>query len=30
MAESGGNNWGRWGPEDQLGALNLLTSGKDA
>ena len=26
MAESGGNSWGRWGPEDQLGALNLLTS----
>ena len=19
------NSWGRWGPEDQLGALNLLT-----
>ena len=25
MAESGANSWGRWGLEDQLGALNLLT-----
>ncbi len=22
------NNWGRWGPEDQLGALNLITPEK--
>ncbi len=25
MADNGLNNWGRWGPEDQQGALNLLT-----
>ena len=25
MADNGLNNWGRWGPDDQRGALNLLT-----
>ncbi len=25
MTQQVTNNWGRWGPEDQLGALNLLT-----
>ncbi|MEE9198438.1 MAG: cyclase family protein [Dehalococcoidia bacterium] len=25
MAENTLSNWGRWGPEDQIGALNLLT-----
>ncbi|MCH9036301.1 MAG: cyclase family protein [Chloroflexi bacterium] len=25
MVQKVENNWGRWGPEDQLGALNLLT-----
>ena len=23
-------NWGRWGPEDQAGALNLITPAKRA
>ncbi|MEC9223343.1 MAG: hypothetical protein VYE56_05585, partial [Pseudomonadota bacterium] len=22
------SNWGRWGPDDELGALNLITPGK--
>jgi hypothetical protein len=22
------SNWGRWGPDDQLGALNLITPAK--
>jgi hypothetical protein len=22
------SNWGRWGKDDQLGALNLITAGK--
>ena len=22
------NNWGRWGDDDELGALNLITPGK--
>ena len=26
MAENGLNNWGRWGPEDEIGVLNLLRS----
>ena len=24
------SNWGRWGPEDELGAANLITSAKRA
>ena len=28
MAENDGNSWGRWGLEDQVGALNLLTPEK--
>ena len=24
------SNWGRWGPEDQLGTLNLITADKRA
>ena len=27
MAESSLTNWGRWGPDDQIGVLNLLTPG---